>query len=154
MTAKSKVSALVAAGGVPELVLDDESLPTVRAELEALDLQAVQHRAVGEPIAVGVGDELRGGRQDDVPTSRRLRNRGPEAVDQLDRVEPDPAHLARQVFAQIREIPVLGSDHVRPGACRDVGLASGLPVIAEACQDGGGVVGLRPGRTSIRQQEE
>ena len=35
-----------AAGGVPELVLDDESLATVRAELKALDLEAVQHRAV------------------------------------------------------------------------------------------------------------
>ena len=35
-----------AAAGVPELVLDDESLATVGAELKALDLEAVQHWAV------------------------------------------------------------------------------------------------------------
>ena len=56
-----------AARGIPELVLDDESLAAVRAELEALDLEAVQHRAVGEPIAVGIGDEVGAGREGGVP---------------------------------------------------------------------------------------
>jgi len=43
---------------VPEGVLNDDPRVTVRAELESVDLQSLQYRAVSEPVAVGIVDKL------------------------------------------------------------------------------------------------
>src|SRR6185369_16078488 len=96
-----------ARAAVVEGVLDHHALPAVRTELEALDLQAVQDGAVAEPIAVRIIDELDGAGEGRLPMRRGIGDRGPEAVHQLDRVQPQPTHLAGYVAAQVREVPIL-----------------------------------------------
>ena len=83
---ESKLQLPLASARVSELVLDDHSRLTVRTELKALDLQAVQHRPVLEPIAVGVGDEFNTLRERPFLMVRLVRYRCPEPVYQLDRV--------------------------------------------------------------------
>src|SRR5207253_2803324 len=119
-----------ASGGVLEGVLYDQPRLAVRTELKSLDLQAVQHRTVSEPIAIGVVDELGALGQGGVLTGRQVSHLGPETVDQLDRVEPQPTHFARDVVAHVREIPVLRADQVGPVACRDIGLVLVVSMVA------------------------
>ena len=84
---------------------------------------------------------------------RSVRDRCPKAVDQFDRVQPEPAHLARHVTTHIGKLPVLGSDQIGPVARGDIGLVFVPSMVADACHDGCGVVGLRPRELSVRESE-
>jgi hypothetical protein len=78
----------------------------------------------------------------------------PEAVDQLDRMQPQTAHLALQMSAHVREIPILRSNQVRSVARSGVGLCRVAAVIADACENGRGVIALRGQRTRMREREQ
>ena len=56
----------LASRGVLEFVLNDHSRLAVRTELKPVDVQAVQHRAVAEPRAVWVSDEVSALREGDL----------------------------------------------------------------------------------------
>jgi hypothetical protein len=131
-----------AGGEVPDDVLDDHALTAVGADLEPLDLQAVEHRSVAKPVAVRVVDELDRGSESRRLSAGRIRERGPEAIDQLDGVQPQPAHLSGHVPAQVWEVPVLCADQVGPVTGGDVGAVRHPAMIAQAGQNRPAGVGL------------
>ena len=81
----------------------------------------------------------------------RTRDRRPEAVHQLDRVQPQPAHLAAHMAAHVGEVSVLGPDEVGAVTGRDVGLVPVVAAIAQASHWRGGV---RLGREEPSEGEE
>ena len=139
---EGELEALLSIARVGELVSDDDAGLSVGAELEPLDLDAFEHRVISEPRAVGVGDELPGLRQGDLPPARRVPHGHPEPVHQLDRMDPEPTHLAGDMVTHVGEAAILASDQVRPVAGGDVGPLLALDVRRDAVHGGRGVLAL------------
>ena len=151
---EGELEALLSIGRVGELVSDDDAGLSVGAELEPLDLDAVEHRLISEPRAVGVGDELVGLRQGDLPPARRVPHGRPEPVHQLDRVDPEPTHLAGDMVTHVGEAAILASDQVRPVAGGDVGPLLALDLRRDAVHGGEGALWAASGRVSQAEESE
>jgi hypothetical protein len=85
---KVKAQLPLPSGCVPERILNDQSRLAVRTELKALDLQAVQHRTISEPIAIWVIDEFGALGQSDFLIGRHIRYGCPKTIQQFDGVQP------------------------------------------------------------------
>src|SRR5258706_14853697 len=120
---------------VLKTVLYDQALLVIRAELKTVDIQVVQHPAIDEPVAIRICDHLHAFRKQDFPIGPDFRDPRPEAVDELDRGQPQPAHFTRYVVTHVGELAILCPDQVSPVACRHVGLLLGSSLIADAGED-------------------
>ena len=114
--------------------MDDHTRLPVRADLEPLDLDAIEHPSVAEPVAVGIRHELVGLGQGGFIAARHVAHRRPEPVRQLDRVHPEPTHLARYMVPHVREAATLAADEIGAVARGDVGPRLALDVLGDAVQ--------------------
>ena len=115
--------------------MTDHARAVIRTELKTIDIQVVQDPAIPEPVSIRISDHLRAFCEQNFLIGSQLSNPCLEAVDELDRGQPQPSHFPRYVMAHVREIPILRSDQVGPVARGHIGLLLVSPLIADAGED-------------------